>query len=600
MQRRNRAPDSSLTLATLTASALACAGGCADPSVPITADEVTYWQDARPILERNCVRCHQRDGIGGFDLSSPDTAVALASRIAQVTQSGQMPPYLPGPLGEPLRDDGRLTIEEITMLSDWADQGAQLGDPSQPGEIVPRPSTFTLTDPELTLAIPSEPYYPDDRLDDDYRCFLVPIGVAIQMAALGYRVVPGNRQIVHHLMAFLFSEGVTPLLEARDAESPERQGWPCFSQTAVAPDGTEPAGLLGWWTPGVDGVQFVEGTARSVPPGTVAVVQVHYNTAAWDGVTPDATRMEVFLETPASIPGVQGIAGVGVGIQTLEIPFGEANVVHERTGPVQGWTRNQFSMRYTDGEAWAVGTRAHMHLLATSFRITLNAGSPDERILLDIPRWDFHWQSGWQFVDAFPIRATDTLTVRCTYDNTAENRARVGLDPRDTEPVRWGEGSGDEMCGGGLEIVGSPPTGSSPPAPSCNDIMTGAARPVVVERSLDPLPSGSGGTIRDGLYELSGVTLHQTSGAAGPLDFIERGRADVRSGAWQIAGSETGRPDVRETKTMTTEGVRFLWTMSCPSDATIRGTFDATGDTVTLFYEGRVGGIERRFTRVAD
>jgi hypothetical protein len=158
--------------------------------------------------------------------------------------------------------------------------GAALGDPSSPGEVNPRPSTFTLTDPDLVLDVPQEAYFPEEGLDDDYRCFLVPIDVPSQMAAVGYRVVPSNRQIVHHLMAFLFAADVVPALEARDAETPERQGWPCFSQTAVAPEGTTAAGLLGWRTPAVEGVQFIDGTARSVPPGTVAVVQVHYNTAS--------------------------------------------------------------------------------------------------------------------------------------------------------------------------------------------------------------------------------------------------------------------------------------------------------------------------------
>jgi hypothetical protein len=120
--------------------------------------------------------------------------------------------------------------------------------------------------------------------------------------------------------------------------------------------------------------------------------------------------MEVYLETPT--PELQGIGGVPVGIQTLEIPFGDANVVPERSGPIDGWTRGQFGARFADGEAWAVATRAHMHLLATSFQITLNAGTADERILVDIPRWDFHWQSGWHFVEPFPVEPTDTLRAR--------------------------------------------------------------------------------------------------------------------------------------------------------------------------------------------
>jgi hypothetical protein len=188
--------------------------------------------------------------------------------------------------------------------------------------------------------------------------------------------------------------------------------------------------------------------------------------------------------------------------------------------------------------------------------------------------------------------------VRCTYDNTAENRARVGLDPRDTATVTWGENSSDEMCGGGLEVVGSRPSESSPSPIACNDLDASGACEFLVETSMEPLPVGAGGVIRDGVYELVAMTLRRTTDM--PLDFAERGLADVRGGVWQLAGSETGRPEVRETKTMTTDGQRFVWTMSCPGTAVIEGTYDASPDSMALYYESRVGGIERRFVRIAE
>jgi len=89
-------------------------------------------------------------------------------------------------------------------------------------------------------------------------------------------------------------------------------------------------------------------------------------------------------------------------------------------------------------------------------RLTLNAGTADERILLDIPRWDFHWQGQWLYQEPIAVRASDTLTIDCTYDNSEEHRAAVGLDPV-AETVTWGEGTTDEMCMGAVALVSEQP-----------------------------------------------------------------------------------------------------------------------------------------------
>ncbi len=37
----------------------------------------------------------------------------------------------------------------------------------------------------------------------------------------------------------------------------------------------------------------------------------------------------------------------------------------------------------------------HMHLLGASIKLELNPGTPRAKVLLDIPRWDFHWQNAY-------------------------------------------------------------------------------------------------------------------------------------------------------------------------------------------------------------
>ncbi len=600
---RLRVRDKALAAAAATLASLAAAGGCSPEGsspgpVPVAEPEVTYWRDVYPIVQRNCVNCHQKDGIGGFDLANPDVVISLASIIAQQTGDGLMPPYLPGPLTPPLKGARRLDDEQKALLAKWASIGAPEGDPSTRGpEILPE-NPFALGEPDLSFDVTPEPYAPDASISDDYRCFAVPLDIPTKQANIGYRVTPGNPEVVHHLIAYLFDGSALPALQSLDAET-DRPGWPCFNQEQLAPPelGIKPNGLLGYWVPGTGEVALPEGAARPVQAGSFAVVNMHYNTAAWDGMTPDQTRFDVFYADPAKAASLQPIQGLPVGIQMLSIPFGEAEVVHERTFSANQWTGGKFGTLYPDGEAWAIGVRAHAHLLAIRHRITLNKGTPDERILLDIPRWDFHWQSSWHYEEPFAIRANDTVTITCVYDNTAEHRLAVGLDPQQMDTVTWGEGSADEMCGGGIELVNSPLKGGE--AAVCNTLVNDALD-VEGIRSLEALPVGSGGIVADGIYHQEGFTLHTASGAPGPLGYLERVTIAIKGGSWQIVATESAVPELRETKSFTTEGALFTWTRSCPSEAVLKGTYDATPTSVNLYYEMPKGGIVRRLKRVAD
>ena len=93
-----------------------------------------------------------------------------------------------------------------------------------------------------------------------------------------------------------------------------------------------------------------------------------------------------------------------------------------------------------------------MHLLGSSITLTLNPGTPRARVLLDIPRWSFHWQNS--YVLASPIRAEagDVVRVTCRYD-VGKRRHLGPAASRTPRYVLWGEGTTDEMCLGILQVT---------------------------------------------------------------------------------------------------------------------------------------------------
>jgi len=92
-----------------------------------------------------------------------------------------------------------------------------------------------------------------------------------------------------------------------------------------------------------------------------------------------------------------------------------------------------------------------MHLVGHRISLTRTDTAGNTTTLLDIPRWDFHWQGLYTYQQPIEIQNTDKLTLRCEYDNSNANRLAQGLEPNTA--VTWGEGTQDEMCLGSLIAV---------------------------------------------------------------------------------------------------------------------------------------------------
>ena len=86
-----------------------------------------------------------------------------------------------------------------------------------------------------------------------------------------------------------------------------------------------------------------------------------------------------------------------------------------------------------------IGVLGHMHEYGKSYRLTLNPETADEKILLDIPVWNFGWQLSYRPVDEVLVERGDTLRVECTWDRSL----RPELPPR---YIVFAEGTDDEMC----------------------------------------------------------------------------------------------------------------------------------------------------------
>jgi hypothetical protein len=321
---------------------------------------------------------------------------------------------------------------------------------------------------------------PDSTLQDDYRCFIIEHGQTQERYITGYTVQPGNADLVHHVILFQIPAESKAQVYQKDAAD-ERPGYQCFGGPGVTVRSSEGGALatmgIGSWTPGSVDTFAPEGTGRVLTPGSIIVMQVHYNLKA--GAREDTTRA-VFqlaepgaklaplrlqvLFAPVEIPCPQAVntpecergnalaaARAERGLRALATTTGLMTICRKR--PADYIDQDASAVisecdRTVREDGLAVDVIGHMHTRGTSLRIEANPGTPDAKILLDIPEWDFHWQGTYQYVTPIPLKAGDVLRTTCTWDNSRDSKPRY---------IVWGEGTDDEMC---LAAVTIAPPGS--------------------------------------------------------------------------------------------------------------------------------------------
>src|SRR5262249_50420414 len=98
---------------------------------------------------------------------------------------------------------------------------------------------------------------------------------------------------------------------------------------------------------------------------------------------------------------------------------------------------------------WLLSLRPHMHMRGKAFRYEALYPDGRQEILLDVPRYDYNWQTTYQLVE--PMVLPKGTTIRCTahFDNSVLNPT----NPNPDVVVAWGDQSFDEMMIGYLDLA---------------------------------------------------------------------------------------------------------------------------------------------------
>jgi len=100
----------------------------------------TYANEVSRIIQDNCQICHQPGQIGPMSFTSYEEVRPWAPLIQMRVQQREMPPYqYDSDIGEQhLKNDWRLSEEDINTIVAWVDAGSPLGNP----ELLPPPREY--------------------------------------------------------------------------------------------------------------------------------------------------------------------------------------------------------------------------------------------------------------------------------------------------------------------------------------------------------------------------------------------------------------------------------------------------------------------------
>jgi hypothetical protein len=87
------------------------------------------------------------------------------------------------------------------------------------------------------------------------------------------------------------------------------------------------------------------------------------------------------------------------------------------------------------------GILPHTHLRGTRWHYELVMPDSSRQVILDVPHYDFNWQTYYLFAKPLEIPAGARLESMAWYDNTVTNKS----NPDPTKDVKWGDQTWEEM-----------------------------------------------------------------------------------------------------------------------------------------------------------
>ncbi|HVS64756.1 MAG TPA: hypothetical protein VMT85_14770 [Thermoanaerobaculia bacterium] len=398
---------------------LAPAGIAASTDVP---EQVTFAEHVAPIFFSHCISCHRSGDVAPMSLLGYEEARPWAKSIQRVVDSGEMPPWDADPRYGDFANDISLSEAQVETIKRWVQQGARPGDlaamPEPPA--VPPPGSWRMgREPDVVVEL-AEVEVPADGPDLFYSQVVgleIPEGKWVQAIEL----LPGNTQVLHHVVTYLGPFGISDENEESNAGIFRTI---YLNEAAKRPIGMAEAPSVGAvWVAGSPPTQFPPGIGHPLDANQLVSLNMHFHPTGVAGS--DRSKLGFYFGEGEMEKEITTAFAADPGIL---IPAGAAE--HRETATY---------LFAQDGQILSL--LPHMHQRGKAMRYTLERADGSREVLLDVPEYDYDWQNIYRFAEPVSVEAGALLEVEAVWDNSAGNEA----NPDPSIDVRWGDGTTNEM-----------------------------------------------------------------------------------------------------------------------------------------------------------
>ncbi|MBI2423898.1 MAG: hypothetical protein HYV27_13790 [Candidatus Hydrogenedentes bacterium] len=390
--------------------ALALAAGlCPAALAGVESETVTFTKHVARILQNNCQDCHHPNGIAPMTLQSYRQVKGWAKMIREVVDTKRMPPWHASPEYGHFSNDRSMAQTDADMLMSWIDNGMPQGDPAD----MPAPKTYNdewrIDEPDVVLTMPEEVHIEPSGVMP-YENIEIPTGFEEDKWVTQIDIRAGNPKVVHHVLVY--------------ARAPEHQEQEMGEFLRLG------RGFIAGYAPGTVPV-ILDGTrAIKIPKGANLIFQMHYTPTG----KPEVDRSSIGLKFAEKAPEFEDLTATTINFD-FKIPPHADN--HEVVADIE-----------FPKSALLYSMTPHMHYRGKGFTYTAKYPDGTEEILLDVPRFDFNWQTSYVLETPRYIPAGTVLHTVAHFDNSANNPA----NPDPSKPVRWGDQTWEEMMIGWMTI----------------------------------------------------------------------------------------------------------------------------------------------------
>jgi copper type II ascorbate-dependent monooxygenase-like protein len=418
-------------------------GSCAAfiSSAATVPAQLTFDKDVLPIMQKRCQTCHRPGEVAPMSFLTYNDVRPWAKAIREAVLTRKMPPWFADPHYGKFSNDRSLSKDEIDTLVSWVDGGAREGDAKDAPPPVEWVDGWTIGKPDMVVEMPNEFQVPAAGTIE-YQYIVIPSGFTKDTWVESAEARPGNRALVHHIIAFVRPPGSewlkdakpgVPFVPVKKDDEKKTKNSRKRNDDETDDSASTPELLIGF-APGLVPMSLHPGQAKLVKAGSDFVFQMHYTASGKAGA--DRSRIGLIF---AKQPPTERVFTGNATNSKFVIPPGDPAYKVESSITLQE-TAN------------LVDLMPHMHYRGKDFEYRLVYPTGETQTVLSVPHYDFNWQLFYYLEK--PLVLPKGTRIECTahFDNSPNNR----YNPDSKAEVRWGDQTWEEMMIGWFDIAVDP------------------------------------------------------------------------------------------------------------------------------------------------